>query len=124
MVCVICVYGPQPGRTDAEKGAFRKEVKRLAGLSDGQTMLCVAFHAHIGVVEPRDEESIGRFGWGTRNREGRELVEMLRRNGCMAAAGTFFQKKESHKITYRDGRHKTELDLLVVRQQQVRRAKG
>ena len=43
-------------------------------MSDGQTMLCVAgdFNVHnIGVVEPGDEESIGRFGWGTRNREGR-----------------------------------------------------
>ena len=52
--------------------------------------------------------------------EGRELVEMLRKNG-LAVAGTFFQKKESHKITYRSGRHKTEIDLLVVRQQQLRR---
>ena len=33
MVCVICVHEPQTGRTEAE---------RLAGLSDGQTMLCVA----------------------------------------------------------------------------------
>ena len=86
-------------------------------MSDGQTMLCVAgdFNAHIGVVEPGDEESIGRFGRGTRNREGRELVEMLRRNG-LAVAGTFFQKKESHTIAYRSGRHRTELNLLVVRQ--------
>ena len=56
------------------------------------------------------------------NCEGREVVEMLRRNG-LAVAGTFFQKKESHKITYRSGRHKTELDLLVVRQQHLRRVK-
>ena len=57
MVCVICVYGPQTGRTEAEKKAFREEVERLAGLSDGQTMLCVAgdFNEHIGVVEPGDE---------------------------------------------------------------------
>ena len=60
------------GRTDAEKEAFREEMDRLAGLSDCQTMLCVA-----GVVEPEDEESLGRFGWGTMNREGRELVKTL-----------------------------------------------
>ena len=98
-------------------------MERLAGLSDGQTMLCVAgdFNAHIGVVESGDEESIGIFGLGTMIREGRELVEMLTRNG-LTVAGTFFQK-ESHKITYRSGRHKTELDLLVVRQQQLRRVK-
>ena len=91
MICVICVYGPQTGRTEAEKQAFREEVERLAGLSDGQTMLCVVgdFNAHICVVEPGDEESIGSLGWGTRNREGRELVDILRRNG-LAIAGTFF----------------------------------
>ena len=124
MVCVICVYGPQTGRTEAEKDAFREEVERLYGLIDGQTLLCVAgdFNVHIGVVELGDEESIGRFGWGTRNREGRELVEMLRMNR-MAVAGTFFQKKESHTITHRSGRHKTELDLLMVRQQQLRKVK-
>ena len=90
----------------------------MAGLSDGQMMVCVAsdFNAHIGVVEAGHEESTGRFGRGTRNRKGRELMEMLRRNG-LAVAGTFFQKKESHKITYRSGRHKTGLGLLVVRQQ-------
>ena len=87
-------------------------------------MLRVAgdFNAHTGEVELGDEESLGRFGWGTRNSEGRELVEMLRRNG-LAVAGTFFQKKESHKITYRSGRHNTELDLLVLRQQQLRRGR-
>ena len=54
IVCVICVYGPQTGRTEAEEEAFREEVERL---SDGETMLCVPgdLHAHIGVVE----ESIG-----------------------------------------------------------------
>ena len=69
MVCVICVYGPQTGRTEAEKEAFREDVERLADLSDGQTMLCIAgdFNAHIGVVEPGDGESVGRFGWGTRD---------------------------------------------------------
>ena len=113
LVCVNCVYGPQIGRTEAEEEAFREEVDRLAGLSDGQMMMCVAgdFNAHIGVVAPGDEENVGRFGWGTMNREGRELVEMLRRNG-LTIAGTFFQKKESHKITYRSGRYNTELDLL------------
>ena len=72
MVCVICAYGPQTGRTEAEKEAFREEVERLVGPSDGQTMLFVAgdFNALVVVVEPGDEESIGRFGWGTRNREG------------------------------------------------------
>ena len=72
-MCHLRLRTPDVGRTEAEKEAFKEEVERLAGLSDGQTMLCVAgdFNAHIGVVEPGDEESIGRFGWvqGTGKRE-------------------------------------------------------
>ena len=67
-------------------------MERLAGLIDGQTMLCVAgvFNVHIGVVEPEDEESIGRFGWGTRNREGRD------RRCCINV--TFFRSSANKEI--------------------------
>ena len=95
------------------------------GLVEVGTMLCVAgdFNAHVGVAETGDEEScIGRYGWGTRNRGGQDLVKMVMRNG-MAVAGSFFQKRDSHKVTYRSGNHKTELDLLVVRRQQLCRIK-
>ena len=37
----------------------------------------------------------------------------------LAMTGTFFKKQESHRILYRSGQHKTELDLLVVRRQQM-----
>ena len=35
-IIVVCVCGPQTGRTEAGKEAFREEVERLAGLSDGR----------------------------------------------------------------------------------------
>ena len=44
------------------------------------------------------------------------------RNG-LAMAGTFFKQWESHKISYRIGQHKTELDLLVVIRQQMCRVR-
>ena len=103
-------------------------MERLAGLSDGQAMPCIAgdFNAHIDVVEPGDEEIMYRKIWMGNKEQGRARtggdVNSVLRNG-LAVAGTFFQKKESHTITYRSGRHKTELDPLVVRQQQLNRAK-
>ena len=42
MVCVMCVYGPHTGRTEAEKEAVREEVEMLGCLSDVQAMLSVA----------------------------------------------------------------------------------
>ena len=84
------------------------------------TGFCIAvdFNAHVGVVEPGEEESVGRYGWGARNREGRVMVELVARNG-LAVASSFFQKRESHNVTCRSGQHKTELDLLIVRKQQL-----
>ena len=96
------------------------------GLVEVGTMLCQCvtgdFNGHVGVAETGHEESIGRYGRGTKNREGQDLVEMVVRNG-MVVAGSFFQKRDSHKVTYRNGNHKTELDLLVVRRQQLFRIK-
>ena len=67
-------------------------------------MMCIAgdFNGHVGTAETGEEESVGGFGRGTRNREGRELVEVVMRNG-LAVAGTFLKKRENHNISHRSG---------------------
>ena len=37
----------------------------------------------------------------------------------VATVGSFFHKCESHKITYRSRKHKTKLDLVLIRKQQL-----
>ena len=120
MVCVISVYGLQTGRTGVEKQEFRDALQRMMGLVELKVMLCIAgdFTAHGGVVEPGEEECLGKFGWGMRNGEGRGLLELVARNG-MAIAGSFFEKQESHKITCMSGQQRTELDLVVVRKRHL-----
>ena len=46
----------------------------------------------------------------------RALVELTAKND-LAFVGSFFQKRESHNITYRSGHHKTEMDLEIIKQQ-------
>ena len=36
----------------------------------------------------------------------------------VALKGSIFQKRESHKITYRSGHHEKELDLVLIWKQQ------
>ena len=125
LVCIMSMYGPQTGRTETNKRAFREELEKMVGLVEAHVMVCIAgdFNGHVGMAETGEEESVGGFGWGTRNREGRELVELVMRN-WLAVAGTFFKKRESRKVSYRRGKHKAELDLLVVRRQQIWRVKN
>ena len=124
LIGIMSVYGPQTGRGEADKVAFREALERMMGLVEVEVMLCVAgdFNAHVGVRGMGEEECMGNFGWGSRNREGNALVELCLRNG-MVVAGSFFQKRASHKITYRSGGHKTEVDLVLVRKGQLWRVK-
>ena len=71
-------------------------------------MLFIAgdFIAHVGVVEPGEEESVSIYRWGVWNRQSRAIVELIARNG-LALASSFFQKRESHNIKYRSGQHHT-----------------
>ena len=120
LVCVMAVYGPQAGRTEAEKQEFRDALLMMIGMVELETLLCTAgdVNAHIGETEPGEVGNVGKYGWGTRNREGQALVELIARNG-LAFVGSFFQKRESHTITYRSGHHNTELDVLLIRKEQL-----
>ena len=66
MMCVMSLYGPQTGRMEAEKEELRDVLERMMGLVELEVMLCIAgdFNANVGVVEPGEEESVGRYGWG------------------------------------------------------------
>jgi len=78
------------------------------GMVELEVRLCIAgdFITHVGVAKLGEEEHFGKFGWGTRKREGQEMVELVAWNG-MATAGSFFQKWENNKITYRSGHQRT-----------------
>ena len=50
--------------------------------------MCIAgdVNAHNGVVVSVEEESVGRYGWGARNREGRALGKLVAINGLAVAS--------------------------------------
>ena len=62
----VCVYGPQTGRTEAEKQEFRDALDMMIGMVELETLLCIAgyFNAHIGETEPGEEENVGKCGGG------------------------------------------------------------
>ena len=72
-----------------EKQEFGDALKRMMGMVELEVMLCIAGDFNMRVVELGEEECVGKFGWGTRNREGRELGELVVRN-VTATAGSFF----------------------------------
>ena len=98
LVCVMSVYGPHTGRTEADKQEFIDALEMMIGMVELEILLCIAgdVNARVGETEPGEEEHVGKYVWGTMNREGQALVELMARN-CLAFVGSFFQKRESHK---------------------------
>ena len=79
----MSVYGSQTESTETEKQVFRDALEIMIGMVELETMLRIAkyLYAHIGETEPGEEGNVGMYGWGTRNREGKALVELMARNG-------------------------------------------
>lgn len=117
VVRIICVYGPQSGRTSAEKERFydelasewdRKNVGELVlGLGD--------FNGHVGKRIEGYEGVHGGYGIGERNMEGRMLLEFCDEKE-LCVANTWFQKGEKRKVTYSAGGNETEIDFVLVGQ--------
>ena len=91
-VCYVGLWA-KTGRTGVEK-QFRVTLEGMMGFVELEVMMCIAgdCNAHVGVAEPGEEECIGKFGFGTRNREGQDLMARHR----MTIAGLLFQKWDSH----------------------------
>ncbi|MGL4897557.1 MAG: hypothetical protein ACRC31_03910, partial [Cetobacterium sp.] len=54
----------------------------------------------------------GRFGVRERNNEGQMVVDFAKRME-MAVVNTYFQKREEHRITYKSGGRRTQVDYIT-----------
>ncbi|KAK3521948.1 hypothetical protein QTP70_020049 [Hemibagrus guttatus] len=67
-----------------------------------------------GQVNTGDEEVMGKFGVKERNLEGQMVVDFAKRMD-MAVVNTYFQKREEHRVTYKSGGRRTQVDYILCR---------
>ena len=112
---VICAYGPQSGRPDAEKVRFYDEMGSEWDLGSSREVIVSLgdFKGHVGKCAEGFEGVHGWNGVGKRNAEGRKLLEFCdERELCVA--NTWFKKTDKRKITYSAGICGTEIDFVLV----------
>ena len=104
---VICVYGPQSGRSDAEKVYFYDEMGSEWDLGSSSKII-VSLGNVLRVLKVYPGNGIGK-----RNAEGRRLLELCdERELCVA--NTWFKKTDERKVTYSAGGCETEIDFVLV----------
>ena len=71
-------------------------------LKEKITVLGADINGHVGEGNIGDEEIMGRYGAGTRNKEGSMIVNFRKRMD-FAIVKTYFKKKDEHRMTYKSG---------------------
>ncbi|KAK3575170.1 hypothetical protein QTP86_020926 [Hemibagrus guttatus] len=81
---------------------------------DERVVIGADFNGHVGEGNTGDEEVMGKFGVKERNLEGQMVVDFAKRMD-MAVVNTYFQKREEHRVTYKSGGRRTQVDYILCR---------
>ncbi|KAK3556306.1 hypothetical protein QTP70_007130 [Hemibagrus guttatus] len=99
-----------------EKERFWSELDEvMESIPTGERVVIGAdFNGHVGEGNTGDEEVMGKFGVKERNLEGQMVVDFAKRMD-MAVVNTYFQKREEHRVTYKSGGRRTQVDYILCR---------
>ncbi|KAK3545312.1 hypothetical protein QTP70_003656 [Hemibagrus guttatus] len=112
MLNVVSGYAPQVGCELEEKERFWSELDEvMESIPTGERVVIgVDFNGHVGEGNTGDEEVMGKFGVKERNLEGQMVVDFAKRMN-MAVVNTYFQKREEHRVTYKSGGRRIQIEI-------------
>ena len=99
----------RPGWVDIE--SISKEERIVLGAD---------LNGHVGEGNIGDEEIMGRYGAGTRNKEGSMVVDFGKRMD-LAIVNTYLKKKNEHRVTYKSGGKSTQIDYVMCRRRNLKK---
>ncbi|KAK3533185.1 hypothetical protein QTP70_013590 [Hemibagrus guttatus] len=116
MLNVVSGYAPQVGCELEENKRFWSELDEvMESIPTGERVVIGAdFNGHVGEGNTGDEEVMGKFSIKERNLEGQMVVDFAKRMD-MAVVNTYFQKREEHRVTYKSGGRRTQVDYILCR---------
>ncbi|KAK3560002.1 hypothetical protein QTP86_033748 [Hemibagrus guttatus] len=116
MLNVVSGYAPQVGCELEEKERFWSELDEvMESIPTGERVVIGGdFNGHVGEGNRGDEEVMGKFGVKERNLEEQMVVDFAKRMD-MAVVNTYFQKREEHRVTYKSGGRRTQVDYILCR---------
>ncbi|KAK3522142.1 hypothetical protein QTP70_026961, partial [Hemibagrus guttatus] len=116
MLNVVSGYAPQVGCELEEKESFWSELDEvMESIPTGERVVIGAdFNGHVGEGNTGDEEVMGKIGVKERNLEGQMVVDFAKRMD-MGVVNTYFQKREEHRVTYKSGGRRTQVDYILCR---------
>ena len=111
---IVSPYAPQVNNSMEEKNNFWEDLDGLIESisKEERIVLCADLSGHVGEGNVGNEEIMGRYGAGTRNKEGSMVVEFGKRMD-LAIVNTYFKNKDKHRVTYKSGEKSTQVDYVM-----------
>ena len=118
---IVSAYAPQVNSSMEEKNNFWED---LDGLIESvskkeRRVLGAGLNGHVGEGNIGDDEIMGRYSAGTRNKEGSMVMDFGKRID-LAIVNTYFKKKDEHRVTYKSGEISTLVDYLMCRRRNLK----
>ena len=104
-----------------EKNDFWEDLDGLieSVSKEERIVLGADLNGHVGEGNIGDKEIMGRYGAGTRNKEGATVVDFERRMD-LAIVNTYFKKKDEHRVTYKSGEKSIQVDYVMCRRRNLK----
>ena len=104
-----------------EKNDFWEDLDGLIESVSKQKRIVLGadLNGHVGKGNIRDEEIMGRYSAGTRNKEGSMVVDFAKRMD-LVIVNTYFKKKNEHRVMYKSGRKSTQVDYVMCRRMNLK----
>ena len=118
---IVSAYAPQVNNSMEEKNDFWEDLDGLieSTSTEERIVLAADLNGHVGKGNIEDEEIMGRYGAGIRNKEGLMVVDFGKRMD-LAIVNTYFKKKDEHRVTYKSGRKSTQVDYVMCRRRNLK----
>ena len=118
---IVSVYAPQINNSMVEKNDFWEDLDGLieSVAKEKRIVLGADLNGHVDEGNIEDEEIMGRYSAGTRNKEGSMVVDFGKRMD-LAIVNTYFKKKVEHRVTYKSGGKSTQVDYVMCRRSNLK----
>ena len=118
---IVSTYAPQVNNSMEKKNDFLEDLDGLIEsiLKQERIVLGADLNGHVGKGNTRDEETMGRYGAGTRNKEGSMVVDFMKRMD-LAIVNTYFKNKDECRVMYKSGGKSTQVNYVMCRRRNLK----
>ena len=122
---IVSTYAPQVNNSMEEKNDFWEDVDGLIESVSKQERIVLGadLNGHVSEGNIGDEEIMGRYGAGTRNKEGSMVVDLAKRMD-LAIVNTYFKKKDEqgylYRVTYKNSGKSIQIDYVMCRRRNLK----